>query len=150
MPLSNFVRTPEELYYCSEPDKWHDTFGHIPFLMDKTYSQMYQDLGKLYADTVKTGNQRKMDEVDNLIWYPTEVGLIREGGELKAFGATLYSSSGELEKAFSQKQLQRKFTLENIMKLTPFDRSKLQNNYFIINSIEEISEATRQYREKYL
>ena len=42
MPLTSFVRTPEELSYCDEPDIWHDIMGHIPFLAEKSYSDMYQ------------------------------------------------------------------------------------------------------------
>ena len=42
MPLTCFIRTPEELGYCDEPDIWHDIMGHIPFLVNPQYSEMYQ------------------------------------------------------------------------------------------------------------
>ena len=32
MPLTCFVRRPDELDYCDEPDLFHDVMGHIPFL----------------------------------------------------------------------------------------------------------------------
>lgn len=48
MPLTSFVRTPEELDYCDEPDIFHDIMGHIPFLIEKDYSDMYQMLANTY------------------------------------------------------------------------------------------------------
>ena len=48
MPLTQFVRRPDELDYCDEPDIWHDIMGHIPFLAEKSYSDMYQLLARAY------------------------------------------------------------------------------------------------------
>ena len=47
MPLTQFVRRPDELDYCDEPDIWHDIMGHIPFLAEKSYSDIYQLLAKI-------------------------------------------------------------------------------------------------------
>jgi len=50
MPLTSFVRKPAELKYCDEPDIWHDIMGHIPFLAEDDYSEMYQLLAKTYIE----------------------------------------------------------------------------------------------------
>ncbi|MEQ9593312.1 MAG: hypothetical protein RLN86_11965, partial [Cyclobacteriaceae bacterium] len=41
MPMTSFVRTPEELNYCDEPDIFHDVMGHVPFLAEEEYANMY-------------------------------------------------------------------------------------------------------------
>lgn len=148
MSVSNFVRTPEELYYCSQPDIWHDVIGHIPFLLDEEYSKMYQSIARLYIEAYEKGGDRLRLQVGNINWFITEVGLIKENGRLKAFGATLYSSSGELEKAFSKPP--RPCTLEGLISLAPYDRSDIQEVYFVIESLEQIYNIVNEYRSKYL
>lgn len=148
MSVSNFVRTPEELFYCSQPDIWHDVIGHIPFLLDEEYSKIYQSIARLYIEAYEKGGDKMRLQVGNINWFITEVGLIKEDGRLKAFGATLYSSSGELEKAFSKPP--RPCTLDSLISLPPYDRSDIQNVYFVIDSFEQVNEVIRSYRQRYL
>ncbi len=146
IPISNFVRTPDELYYCDEPDKWHDLFGHIPPLAIQEYSDMYEYLGKLLVK-YKTLNNTYYKQLGTISWYITEVGLIRENGKLKAFGTTLYSSAGELEKAFDPKTILVDATLDSLLEQDGYNRKDLMNKYFVIDSIDQI---LRDYQVKYL
>jgi len=148
MSISNFVRTPEELFYCSQPDKWHDIIGHIPWLLDPVYSRMYRDIAMLYIDAFKKGGDKMRLEVGNINWFVTEVGIIKENGRLKAFGATLYSSSGELERAFNSKP--KVCSLQKLISLPSYDRSDLQDQYFVIDSIDQVNQMVADYRRKYL
>lgn len=148
MSVSNFVRTPEELYYCSQPDKWHDIIGHVPLFMTEAYSRMYRSIAKLLVEALKKGGDARRLEVGNINWFITEVALIREKGTLRAFGATLYSSSGELEKAFAKEP--EPLTLDGILALDPYDRSKLQDTYFVVESLEQVMDLLEEYRQRFL
>lgn len=145
MPITNFVRTPKELYYCDEPDKWHDIIGHIPFLMSEEYSRMYQNISRLYLQAYEK-SEKYAKEVAAIISYIIEVGLIEENKKLKAFGATLYSSAGELESAFKKGNYSR-FSLSEIQKEGSYDRSQIQQRYFIIKSLDEINRVVNQYKK---
>ncbi len=145
LPLSNFLRTPEELDYCDEPDIWHEIMGHVAFLMNKDYSDMYLSLAKLYikAYTKDPKNETGiLDKVDFLSGYLIELGLIQEPTGLKAFGSTLYSS-GELREAFKPEN-QKKFSLEildQIKGVQNYDRSAFQGTYYILESLDQMNEA---------
>lgn len=147
MNISNFVRTPEELYYCDEPDKFHDILWHIPFLMQKNYSSMYQQFWKLFTDTFDQLWEEKAREVDNMSRFLTEVWLINEDNALKAFWATLYSSSWELEKAFDPETKRKKFSLtEFLSNQDRFNRKDLMEEYYIIEWVDEIRSILDEYR----
>ena len=146
MPVTNFVRKPKELDYCDEPDSFHEIMGHIPFLMDKKYSDMYQSLARLYIDAYKKNRRDILTEVDFISGYIIELGLIKEPTGIKAFGATLYSS-GEVKEAFKKKN-QRfvggKIPNEN----NAYDRSAFQGKYYIIDSIAQINKLIASIRKK--
>ena len=91
MPITNFVRRHEELDYCDEPDIWHDIMGHIPFLAQKDYSDMYQLLARTYLQAHKQQRTDLLKELDFIGGMLIELGLVRESSGLKAFGATFYS-----------------------------------------------------------
>lgn len=148
IPSTNFVRTPEELYYCDEPDKWHDIMGHVPFLLDKEYTEMYLKISQLYLEAEQKG-KKFADDVYTLISYIIEVGIINENGRLKAIGATLYSSAGELESAFKTGNYEP-FDLDKVLALGYYDRSDIQKKYFVVDSIEHINTVINEYRTRYL
>jgi phenylalanine-4-hydroxylase len=77
-----------------------------------------------------------------------EFGLIEEDGELKAYGAGLLSSFGELEHAFSDKVERRPFDLEQVIS-TDYDYTEMQRILYVIPSYAELKEITRKYIESF-
>ena len=141
MPVTNFVRTPEELDYCDEPDYWHDVMGHIPFLAVKEYADMYRLIATTYLKAFYSGRKdvlRKLDFIGGMI---IELGLIEEPSGIKAFGATFYSST-EVEQAYLlENQLQ--FTIEALDSGETYDRHSFQGKYYIFNSLEELVQVIK-------
>jgi len=139
MPLTNFVRTPSELTYCDEPDIWHDVMGHIPFLAQKEYSDMYQLLAATYIDAYDAHRADLILELDFVGGMLIELGLIRESHGLKALGATLYSSS-EIFQAFKPEN-QIVFSEEALKSGASYNRHSFQGKYYIIDSIDQLSDV---------
>ncbi len=75
MPMTNFVRLPEELDYCDEPDIWHDIMGHVPFLAEKEYSDMYQLLANTYIRAIEAHRKDLLRELDFIGGMLIELGL---------------------------------------------------------------------------
>ena len=148
MPVTNFVRTPEELYYCDEPDKWHDIIGHVPFFFDEEYTSMYRNISQMYIDAERKG-ELYAKQAYNILSLIIEVGLIRENGHLKALGTTLYSSAGELESACTEGNY-KDFDLGEVVAMDYYDRGVVQKRYFVVDSIEHINGIVGEYRTKYL
>ena len=139
MPLTSFVRTPEELDYCDEPDIWHDIMGHIPFLAEKPYSAMYQLLAKTYIQAYEAKRSELLRELDFIGGMLIELGLIKEPSGLKAFGATFYSSS-EIFEAFKPKN-QIVFTKAALQSGESYDRHSFHGKYYIFDSLEQLVEV---------
>lgn len=138
MPMTNFVRTPEELNYCDEPDLWHDVMGHIPFLAESSYSTMYNLLAKTYIEAYRGKRQDLLKQLDFIGGMIIELGLLRESTGIKAFGSTFYSS-GEVFEAF-KKENQIQFTPEALLSGESYDRHSFQGKYYIFDSLEQLVE----------
>jgi phenylalanine-4-hydroxylase len=139
MPLTSFVRTPEELAYCDEPDIWHDIMGHIPFLMEQDYSDMYQLLAAKYIIAFRLNNQKSLRRLDFIGGMLIELGLIRESSGIKAFGSTFYSSS-EVAEAYKPEN-QIPFTLAALDSGESYDRHSFQGKYYVFDGMEALMEA---------
>ncbi len=137
MPITNFVRKPKELEYCDEPDSFHEIMGHVVFLLDKEYSDMYQLLANTYVIAFMKKNTDALRKLDFIGGYLIELSLIREKTGLKAFGSTFYSSN-EVAQAYKPKN-QIQFTEEALDKESEaYDRSAFQGKYYIIKSVKQI------------
>ncbi len=146
MPLTSFVRTPEELEYCDEPDIWHDIMGHIPFLAEKDYSDMYQLLAQTYITAYESSRSDLLKELDFIGGMLIELGLIKEASGLKAFGATFYSSS-EVFAAFKPEN-QIQFTLDALVSGESYDRHSFQGKYYIFDSLEQLVDLIDNIRTR--
>ena len=138
-PVTVWLRKPEEFDYIVEPDVFHDFFGHVPLLFDRVYADHLHEYGKgglkaMRLDAVKW--------LARLYWYTIEFGLMKVNDEIKAYGAGLLSSGGEL--AFSvedPRPRRRPFELERIMR-TEYRIDRYQDTYFVLDSFEQLMRET--------
>ncbi|GBO03921.1 Tyrosine 3-monooxygenase, partial [Araneus ventricosus] len=79
-----------------------------------------------------------------IYFYTIEFGLCNEDNGIKAYGAALLSSYGELQHSLSEKPKLRRFEPE-ITALTPYDDSTYQNLYFVADSFNEAKEKVRNF-----
>jgi phenylalanine-4-hydroxylase len=77
-----------------------------------------------------------------LYWFTIEFGLIRVGSGVRAYGAGLLSSGGELAYCVEDPRAQRlAFDLERIMR-TDYQIDRYQERYFVIDSFEHLMRET--------
>jgi phenylalanine-4-hydroxylase len=138
-PVTVWLRTPEEFDYIVEPDVFHDFFGHVPLLFERTYAEHLHEYGKgglkaMRLDAVKL--------LARLYWYTIEFGLIKVGSSVRAYGAGLLSSGGELAYCVEDPRPRRlPFDLERIMR-TEYQIDRYQDTYFVIDSFEQLMRET--------
>jgi phenylalanine-4-hydroxylase len=77
-------------------------------------------------------DDRVVEGMIRAYWYCLEFGLVRENGQLKAVGAGLLSSFGELGR-FEKESRILPFDLAQIAK-TPFDPTQYQSTLFVADS----------------
>ena len=138
-PVTNWLRTREELDYIVEPDMFHDFFGHVPILTQPAFADFMQLYGDRAAKAFDLGGG---DMTTRLYWYTAEFGLIQEAGQpLKAFGAGLMSSYTELQFAVDGETAHHvPFEIETVMR-TGYEIDKFQRAYFVLPSFDALRDA---------
>jgi phenylalanine-4-hydroxylase len=91
---TQYVRHPSEPLYTPEPDIIHEVIGHGNLLASPRFAQIKQAAGEA-ARRVET--DAALQFVADVFWFTLEFGVVWEAGELKAYGAGILSSYGEIE-----------------------------------------------------
>jgi phenylalanine-4-hydroxylase len=140
MLCTQYVRHHSRPEYTPEPDVVHEFIGHIPAFTNPDFADFSQSIGR--GAVIATDEQ--LEQLGRLYWFTVEFGLIEEGSEIKAFGAGLLSSYGELEHAFGSEVERRRFNLKEVIN-TKYDYSDMQPLLFVIPSYAYLKEVTREF-----
>jgi phenylalanine-4-hydroxylase len=141
-PVTWWIRRPEQLDYLAEPDLFHDLFGHVPLLMEPVFADYMQayGLGGVKAHGIGAD---ALVHLTRLYWYTVEFGLIREPAGLRIYGSGIVSSKGESIHCLESPAPNRiGFDLRRIMR-TRYRIDTYQKTYFVIDSFEQLMDATR-------
>jgi phenylalanine-4-hydroxylase len=144
MLCTQYIRHHSQPAYTPEPDIVHEAIGHIPMFTNPNFADYSQFIGH----GARIANDRQLEELGRLYWFTIEFGLVEHEGNIKAYGAGLLSSFGELEHAFSDKVERRKFDLEEVINQN-YSYSAMQDILFVIPSYAELKEVTRKYIESF-
>jgi len=138
-PVTGWLRRPEEFDYVIEPDVFHDLFGHVPLLFEPMFADYMQAYGE---GGLKASRLQSCEFLARLYWYTVEFGLIATPSGLRAYGAGILSSAGELRHSVTSPAPQRiGFDLARIMR-TRYRIDSYQASYFVIDSFAQLIEAT--------
>lgn len=139
-PVTDWMRKPEEFDYVVEPDVFHDLFGHVPLLFNPVFADYMQAYG---AGGMKASRLDACEMLARLYWYTVEFGLINTPQGLRAYGAGILSSAGELRYSVTAPEALRVgFGLQRMMR-TRYRIDTYQATYFVIDSFEQLFDATR-------
>jgi phenylalanine-4-hydroxylase len=140
-PAGAFIRPEVEFDYLSEPDVFHDVFGHVPLLADPVYAAFLEAYGRGGRRALQLG---RLHNLARLYWYTVEFGLIAAPEGLRIFGAGILSSPGESVFALESASPNRvAFDLRRIMR-TRYIISDYQQTYFVVDSFETLLEECYQ------
>jgi phenylalanine-4-hydroxylase len=138
-PVTVWLRKPEEFDYIVEPDVFHDFFGHVPLLFDRVYADHLHEYGKGGLKAIRLDAVKMLAR---LYWYTIEFGLMRTPSGVRAYGAGLISSGGELAYCVDDPKPQRlAFDLERML-CAGYEIDRYQNTYFVIDSFEQLMRDT--------
>jgi len=143
MLSTQYIRHHSRPEYTPEPDIVHESIGHIPMFTNPDFADFSQFVGH----GARIANDQQLEELGRLYWFTVEFGLTEENGDIKAYGAGLLSSYGELEHAFSDEVERRPFDLEQVID-HEYTYSDMQPVLYVIRSWAELKDATRSYIER--
>lgn len=138
-PVTVWLREPREYDYIVEPDVFHDFFGHVPLLFNPVFAAHLQEYGIGGLKALELGG---LDFLARLYWYTMEFGLMQSPQGLRAYGAGILSSGGEIEFCFTSPQPRRiPFEVERVMR-TLYKIDSYQETYFVIKDFHQLFEDT--------
>lgn len=144
MLSTQYIRHHSQPAYTPEPDIVHESIGHIPMFTNPEFADYSQFVGH----GARIATDKQIEELGRLYWFTVEFGLVESEGEIKAYGAGLLSSFGELEHAFSDRVERRPFDLEQVIN-HDYTYSDMQPVLYVIPTYAELKEVTRKYIESF-
>ncbi len=138
-PVTVWLREPEEFDYIVEPDIFHDFFGHVPLLLNPVFADYLQQYGKAGLKALTLGG---LENLARLYWYTIEFGLIQTPQGLRAYGAGILSSGGEVEYCLHSSAPRRiPLDAERVMR-TLYKIDTYQETYFVIRDFQQLFDDT--------
>ena len=144
MLSTQYIRHHSRPEYTPEPDIVHEAIGHIPMFTNPNFADYSQFIGH----GARIATDKQIEELGRLYWFTVEFGLVEDDGDIKAYGAGLLSSFGELEHAFSDEVERRPFDLEQVIN-HDYTYSDMQPVLYVIPSYAELKEVTRHYISRF-
>jgi phenylalanine-4-hydroxylase len=138
---TQYMRHPSMPLYTPEPDVIHELVGHAPSLADERYCEV----SRLFGRACHRADAARIEQLIRVYWYSLEFGLVRENGNVKAVGAGLLSSFGELGR-FEKESRLAAYSIEEIIR-TPYDPTSYQPNLFVADSEAALLETLRRWLE---
>ena len=91
---TQYVRHPSAPLYTPEPDLIHEVIGHANLLADPQFAELNRLAGEAAR---RAETEAGVQYVADVFWFTIEFGVLWEDGELRAYGAGILSSYGEIE-----------------------------------------------------
>jgi len=91
---TQYLRHHDRPLYTPEPDLIHEVLGHGNLLADPQVAQVKRLAG---AAARRMETRVGLQMVADVFWFTIEFGVLHEEGELRAYGAGILSSYGEIE-----------------------------------------------------
>jgi phenylalanine-4-hydroxylase len=146
---TQYVRHHSRPLYTPEPDVCHELIGHVPMFADAAFADFSQEIGLASLGATDA----EIECLARCYWYSVEFGLLREGDGLKAYGAGLLSSAGELVYACGgdQKHAEPRPVPERLdwdprlAAERPFPITDYQSCYFVARSLQDAKQRMRDH-----
>ena len=138
---TQYIRHSSKPMYTPEPDVCHELMGHVPMFANKEFSRFSQEIG--LASLGATDDE--INKLATVYWFTVEFGLCKEGDQLKAFGAGLLSSFGELEYACTSDKCERVPFNPFVACETEYPITKFQPKYFVATSFENATKLVKEF-----
>ncbi|HSE62611.1 MAG TPA: phenylalanine 4-monooxygenase [Thermoanaerobaculia bacterium] len=141
---TQYIRHQSMPLYTPEPDVVHELIGHATSFFRPEIVR----LTRLFGEAALHADEATLKQLERVYWYTLEFGVAREGGDVKAYGAGLLSSFGELGNFASQAEL-KPFDVAEIAR-TNYDPTSYQKALFVAPSFSEMEKRVGGWLEEVL
>ena len=151
---TQYIRHHSKPLYTPEPDICHELLGHAPMFANQDFCDFSQEIGLASLGA----SDEDIEKLARCYWFSVEFGLCKEVNyktgkhQVKAYGAGLLSSFGELEYACGDDQ-----NSKDKPEILPWDPAKAalqefpittyQPLYFLADSLADAKNKMRKHCE---
>ncbi|MFD6137863.1 phenylalanine 4-monooxygenase, partial [Isoptericola sp. NPDC060257] len=136
---TQYLRHGSQPLYTPEPDIIHEVVGHGNLLANPAIAEVKRRAGEA-ARRCETAEGLQF--VADVFWFTIEFGVMYEDGELRAYGAGLLSSYGEIEEFRGATILPLDFYS---MGTVEYDISHYQPTLFACDGMSELTERVGEF-----
>lgn len=160
---TQYIRHHSKPLYTPEPDVCHELLGHVPLFADPDFAAFCQEIGLASLGA----SDQDIEKLATIFWFTVEFGLCQEegedeekgkgeegatgsddpkkgGGKIRAYGAGLLSSFGELEYCLTDQCKKLAFDPE-VTAVTKYPITTYQPTYFVASSFKDAQEKVRAF-----
>jgi phenylalanine-4-hydroxylase len=138
---TQYIRHYSVPFYTPEPDVVHEIIGHANMLANPVLADLYEAAGHASVRASAKGEDELL-AFSKVFWFTLEFGVVPEDGELKAYGAGLLSSYGEID-VFREAEI-RPWNIAEMSTLD-YDITKYQPILFAAASFDQMVEDLTAY-----
>ena len=140
---TQYIRHSSVPDYTPEPDICHELIGHAPMFADPAFADLSQEIGLASLGA----SEADIERLARCYWFSVEFGLVREGNDIKAYGAGLLSSCGELAYACGGGRAEHRRWGPLQAARQDFPITEYQPVYFVADSLQSAKELMRQFAQ---
>eukprot|EP00010_Vexillifera_abyssalis_P003453 CAMPEP_0201557254 /NCGR_PEP_ID=MMETSP0173_2-20130828/60607_1 /ASSEMBLY_ACC=CAM_ASM_000268 /TAXON_ID=218659 /ORGANISM="Vexillifera sp., Strain DIVA3 564/2" /LENGTH=430 /DNA_ID=CAMNT_0047970005 /DNA_START=36 /DNA_END=1328 /DNA_ORIENTATION=- len=137
---TQYIRHSSKPLYTPEPDVCHELLGHVPLFADPEFADFSQQIGLASLGA----SENDITRLATCYWFTVEFGLCKENSSLRAFGAGLLSSVGELQYSLTDKPKLLPFD-PTVAAQTTYITTAMQPLYFVAESFEASTHQMKQF-----
>lgn len=126
---TQYLRHHAAPLYTPEPDILHEVMGHGNLLADPQVAELNRLAG---AAARRVSTPAALKAVADVFWFTIEFGVLWEGSDLRAYGAGILSSYGEIEEFRS-------------MQIRPLDFAQMATIEYDITHYQQVLFAARSF-----
>ncbi|CAM9893922.1 unnamed protein product [Chrysoparadoxa australica] len=146
---TQYIRHHGNPTYTPEPDIIHELLGHAPMFASQDFADFSQEIGLASLGAT----DEEIIRLARCYWFSVEFGICTQDGGLKAYGAGLLSSVGELEYACApyrpaggREEKPEYISWDpNVAAETEFPITCFQPKYFVSPSLNLVKQRMRSY-----
>jgi phenylalanine-4-hydroxylase len=141
---TQYIRHASKPLYTPEPDVCHELLGHVPLFCDRDFAEFSQEIGLASLGA----SEEQIKWLSTTYWFTVEFGVCREKGELRAYGAGLLSSFGELKYCLGNDPEQKPEYAPfdpHVAALQEYPITTFQPKYFVAESFRNAKAQLQQY-----
>ena len=140
---TQYIRHHSVPLYTPEPDICHEVLGHGNQLADPRFAELYR---RVAATVGRLETRSALGFLSKVFWFTVEFGVVEEDGDVRAYGAGLLSSFGELAAYRRAEVRDLDFAA---MGTTDYDITHYQPVLFAARSIDDVVDRVSSFLSTY-